>query len=211
MKPTTILFGTVTGTAASCAEKLGVTLTGCGIPNRVVNISAMEPEALAQEDLVLVVTSTTGRGDPPYDAASMHQYLHHERPGLEGLRFAVFAMGSRRFTHFAQAGKDFDAILGELGAERIVERVDCDGYYEDPLDDFEQRLFGYFGSHTEDFPDFKLPEPPPPPPAREPAAQAPDEPAAASAATDQPRSRIRSLLSRVKNRVKNTVQRRPSE
>ncbi|HCH64810.1 MAG: hypothetical protein CL927_20485 [Deltaproteobacteria bacterium] len=201
MKPVTILFGTVTGNAASCAAKLEVTLTKCGIASRVVDMRSFEPEALGEEDMVLVVTSTTGNGDPPYNAASLHRYLHHERPPLKGLRFAVFALGSRHFTHFAQCGRDFDEILGVLGAERIVERVDCDGYYADPLDDFESRLFGYFGSHAEDFPDFMVPEPPPPPP---PPRSDPGEPSG----SPESAPRIRTLLSRVKRRMKSVIARR---
>ena len=164
MKPATVLYATVTGNAAVCAQQLGTSLTARGVPNQIVNMREFEIESLADAGLVLVVTSTTGNGDPPYTAANLHRYLHEARPDLAGLRFGVFAMGSSRFTHFAQCGKDFDHILGELGAERIVERVDCDGHFEDPLETFEDRLAAYFSADAERYPDFReAPEPEPEP------------------------------------------------
>ena len=199
MKLATILYGTVTGNAAQCAKELGTTLKSSGVPNRVLDMREFAAEELPGLGLVLVVTSTTGNGDPPYNAEGLFHHLHGDRPSLDGLRFAVMAMGSRRFVNFAQCGKDFDAILAELGAERVVERVDCDGYYEDSLDDFQNRLFEYFAANPEQFPDFKVPEPEP-------------EPAPAPAPTPQPSAaepppKPRSLLGRVKARIKRTIRR----
>ena len=118
MKPATILYGTVTGNAEACAAELGATLTACGVSNRILSMRDLSAEELPGEELILVVTSTTGNGDPPYNAAEMYRHLDEDRPKLDALRFAVFAMGSRRFTNFAQCGKNFDAVLGELGAFR---------------------------------------------------------------------------------------------
>ena len=205
MKLATILYGTVTGNAADCAKELGRTLQSSGVPNRVVDMREFAVEELGGLGLVLVVTSTTGHGDPPYNAEGLFHHLHGDRPSLEGLRFAVMAMGSRRFVNFAQCGKDFDAILAELGAERVVERVDCDGYYEDSLDDFQSRLFDYFSASPEQFPDFKIPEPEP-----EPApAPAPTPRPSAAKPFPKPPPKPRSLLGRVKARIKRTIRREP--
>ena len=86
MKPATILFGTVTGNAAACAEALGASLTAHGIPNRVLNMRTFSTEALVDEDLILVVTSTTGDGDPPYNAAELYRHLVEDHPVLDRLR-----------------------------------------------------------------------------------------------------------------------------
>jgi len=204
MKPATILYGTVTGNAAECANQLGASLNACGVPSQVVNMSNFNTQTLPDSDLILVVTSTTGDGDPPYTAADLHRHLHEDRPDLSKLRFGVLAMGSQRFTHFAQCGKEFDAILGELGAERIVERVDCDGYFKGPLAEFEALLFAYFASQSERYPDFKVaaaPPPEPPPPPRPKAQRARPKPSA-PAHTETP---SRSLRSRLKARIKRTL------
>jgi sulfite reductase (NADPH) flavoprotein alpha-component len=167
-------------------------------------MSDFHTDTLPASDLILVVTSTTGNGDPPYTAADLHRHLHDDRPDLSDLRFGVLAMGSQRFTHFAQCGKEFDAILGELGAERIVERVDCDGYFKGPLAEFEALLFAYFASKPERYPDFKVAAAPPPKPKPKPKPRPQKARSRPSARADAPTS-SRSLRSRIKARIKRTL------
>ena len=53
-------------------------------------------------------------------------------PRLEGLQFAVLALGDTGYDDFCQAGKLIDTRLEQLGARRLIDRVDCDVDYEDP-------------------------------------------------------------------------------
>ena len=45
---------------------------------------------------------------------------------LSALKYAVCALGDRSFPYFAQCGKDFDTALKALGAQAVVEQVECD-------------------------------------------------------------------------------------
>lgn len=54
--------------------------------------------------------------------------------------FAVFGLGDTSYEFFCQAGKDFDSRLGELGAERLLDRVDADVEYQHQAADWIQNV-----------------------------------------------------------------------
>ncbi len=79
-----------------------------------------------------MLVSTHGEGDPPDNGLTFYEFLHSKRaPKLEGTKFSVLALGDTSYEFFCKTGQDFDARLAELGAERIVDRVDCDVDFED--------------------------------------------------------------------------------
>ena len=81
---------------------------------------------------MLIVTSTYGEGEMPDNAELFWEALSAESaPRLEGMDFAVLALGDTGYDGFCQAGKLIDMRLEQLGAQRIVPRVDCDVDYED--------------------------------------------------------------------------------
>jgi sulfite reductase (NADPH) flavoprotein alpha-component len=47
-------------------------------------------------------------------------------PRLDGVEFGVLALGDTAYAEFCAVGKAIDARLAELGAKRVIERVDCD-------------------------------------------------------------------------------------
>lgn len=131
-----ILYGTETDTAMDLAETLGESLDELGIENEVVDMQDASAESLVEESQVLVVTSTYGNGDPPFNARQYLESLRGEdMPRLEKLNYAVLALGDSTYPRFCQCGKDFDQRLEELGARRILERHECDG---DPEETFEE-------------------------------------------------------------------------
>lgn len=128
----TILYGSETGNARGLAEELKQKLQERHLP---VEISAMDDyktNKFKKVEDVLIITATHGEGDPPDNAIEFHEFLHSRKaPKLNGSRFAVLALGDVSYEHFCQTGKDFDKRLEELGAERLLERVDCDVDFED--------------------------------------------------------------------------------
>jgi sulfite reductase (NADPH) flavoprotein alpha-component len=50
---------------------------------------------------------------------------------LSGLNYGVLALGDTAFDLFCESGREWDAVLNEKGAYRLIERMDCDTDYED--------------------------------------------------------------------------------
>ncbi|MEV4421563.1 assimilatory sulfite reductase (NADPH) flavoprotein subunit [Patulibacter sp. NPDC049589] len=128
----TILFGTDTGNSKELAGELRGAAKAQGIEATVADMADYKPRALKEEQDLLVVTSTHGEGDPPPNALGFFEFLAGRKaPKLAGVRFSVLSLGDSTYEHYCSAGKQIDARLEELGAERIADRVDCDVDYED--------------------------------------------------------------------------------
>lgn len=87
---------------------------------------------IAQLEDLFIITSTHGEGEPPDNAWDFFEFLEDDNaPNLNHVRYSVLALGDQTYEFFCQAGKDVDALLENLGAERICKRVDCDIDYEE--------------------------------------------------------------------------------
>lgn len=123
----TLLSASQTGNARRVAEQLRDDLLAAKLNVKLVNAGDYKFKQIAQEKLLLVVTSTQGEGDPPEEAVALHKYLMSKKaPKLSETAFAVFGLGDTSYEFFSKAGKDFDSRLAELGAERLLDRVDAD-------------------------------------------------------------------------------------
>lgn len=128
----TLLYGSETGNAQGLAEIFEERLSNIGHNVTLKAMDDFKPKHLKKVEDLFIITSTQGEGDPPDNAAELHEFIHGRKaPKLEGVRFSVLALGDQTYEYFCQTGRDFDRKLDELGAERIYDRVDCDVYYEE--------------------------------------------------------------------------------
>ncbi|MFI8415224.1 NADPH-dependent assimilatory sulfite reductase flavoprotein subunit [Serratia sp. NPDC078593] len=128
----TIISASQTGNARRLAEQLRDDLLAAKLSVTLVNAGDYKFKQIAQERLLVVVASTQGEGEPAEEAVALHKFLHSKKaPKLTETAFAVFGLGDTSYENFCQSGKDFDAKLAELGAERLVERVDADVEYQE--------------------------------------------------------------------------------
>lgn len=122
-----ILYATMTGNARECAEKASVAVTKAGHTARVCDLALYDPTEFPTETTVLIAISTWGDGEPPDDAVGFYDYVKSlEAPSLANLRFAVFALGDTAYEYFCKCGCDFDTMLEERGAVRLLPVVTCD-------------------------------------------------------------------------------------
>ncbi len=127
----TILYGSQTGNAKGVAEEFKAKVEAAGIQVSLTNMADYKAKQLKSETHLVVIASTNGEGEPPDDAAELHEFLGGKKaPKLEGVKFAVLGLGDSSYEFFCQTGKDFDERLAKLGAERVAERVDCDVDYD---------------------------------------------------------------------------------
>lgn len=74
----------------------------------------------------LICSSTHGDGDFPDNVQPFAEQLKGEEPDLSRLHYAIISLGSSQYDTFCQAGKNFDTLLHDLGAERIGTRLEID-------------------------------------------------------------------------------------
>ncbi|ELY3758964.1 NADPH-dependent assimilatory sulfite reductase flavoprotein subunit [Cronobacter universalis] len=137
----TLISASQTGNARRVAEALRDDLLAAQLNVNLVNAGDYKFKQIAQEKLLIVVASTQGEGDPPEEAVALHKFLLSKKaPKLDGTAFAVFGLGDTSYERFCQAGKDFDSRLAELGAERLLDRVDADVEYQAAAQAWRQRV-----------------------------------------------------------------------
>lgn len=128
----TLISASQTGNARRLAEQLRDELLAAKLDVTLVNAGDYKFKQIAQERLLIIIASTQGEGEPAEEAVALHKFLHSKKaPKLDNTAFAVFGLGDTSYENFCQSGKDFDARLAELGAERLVERVDADVEYQE--------------------------------------------------------------------------------
>ncbi|CNH67670.1 sulfite reductase subunit alpha [Yersinia thracica] len=137
----TLISASQTGNARRLAEQLRDDLLAAKLNVNLVNAGDYKFKQIAQERLLVIVASTQGEGEPAEEAVALHKFLFSKKaPKLPETAFAVFGLGDTSYEHFCQAGKDFDNKLAELGAQRLVERVDADVEYQGSAQQWRQQV-----------------------------------------------------------------------
>lgn len=137
----TLISASQTGNARRVAEALRDDLLAAKLNVKLVNAGDYKFKQIASEKLLVIVTSTQGEGEPPEEAVALHKFLFSKKaPKLNGAAFAVFGLGDTSYEFFSQAGKDFDSKLAELGAERLLDRVDADVEYQAAAQEWRARV-----------------------------------------------------------------------
>jgi len=133
-RPLLVAFGSQSGNAESLAKRLAREASGRGFAARAAGLDSLQPADLIQEQNVLLITSTWGEGDMPDNAVSFWDSLNQNgsSPKLDGVQYSILALGDKNYGDtFCLAGRKLDVRLAELGAKRIVDRVDCDVEFDE--------------------------------------------------------------------------------
>lgn len=127
----TIIFASQTGNAKGVAQALLKEAQAAGIQAQLFDASDYKGKDLAKETHVIFVASTNGEGEAPDNALALHEFLKSKKaPKLPNLKYGVLGLGDSSYQFFCQTGKDFDQFLENLGAQRLVERLDADVDYQ---------------------------------------------------------------------------------
>jgi sulfite reductase (NADPH) flavoprotein alpha-component len=148
-----VLYGSHSGNSEFIAKEAQKYLKKNGLSATACDMAKYEFRKLTNEKSVLIVVSTQGEGDPPDSAQKFCKNLFAENaPLLTNLQFAVCALGDSSYEHFCKTGKDIDRRLGELGAIRFHQRVDCDVEFHQAASGWVSEVLGKYSGKTESAP-----------------------------------------------------------
>ena len=128
-----ILFGSQSGNSEDLSAKLAKQAKDYGLEGTVHDMDGFDFNSLSGKKRVLIVCSTWGEGEMPDNAEDLWQFASSDAAArLDGVHFSVCALGDTSYEFYCESGKDWDRRLEQLGATRLVDRVDCDVDYDSP-------------------------------------------------------------------------------
>jgi sulfite reductase (NADPH) flavoprotein alpha-component len=132
-EPLTILFASESGNAERLAHDTAKLARKAGFKPLVTDFADLDIASLAGAKRLVVIASTWGEGEPPGRAARAYAALMADgAPRLDGVSFAVLALGDTAYAEFCAVGRAIDERLVALGGTRATERIDCDLDFEGP-------------------------------------------------------------------------------
>jgi len=126
-EPLTIVFATESGNSERLAGDLAKVARKNGLKPNIIDLVDLDVQSLGKTPRLAVIAATWGEGDPPARAVDFYQALMSDAaPRIDGVKFAVLALGDTAYTQFCAVGKAIDQRLEELGGVRSFDRVDLD-------------------------------------------------------------------------------------
>lgn len=125
-----IAYGSESGNAHTLAYQLKLKLLRFA-PNlcELNDISITQLAAWTDKDVFIVISSTTGDGEAPYNANKFYRALVQHKSTL-ACQFAIFGLGDVKYDNFCGFSKVIEGLLLRQQATPIAKRVDADIDFE---------------------------------------------------------------------------------
>ena len=138
-----MIFGTETGNAEELAEDAAGLAKNYDLNPNVMDMEDINPDDISSSKRVIVICSTWGEGEQPVNAQDLYDAVSETEEGsMNGVNFAVLALGDTAFELFCESGKEWDAILEDKGGKRANDRLDCDTDFDDYAEEWIETTLG---------------------------------------------------------------------
>ena len=138
-----LIFGTETGNAEELAEDAAGLAKNYDLNPSVMDMEDITPDDISSSKRVIVICSTWGEGEQPVNAQDLYDAVSETEEGsMNGVNFAVLALGDTAFELFCESGKEWDAILEDKGGKRANDRLDCDTDLDDYAEEWIETNLG---------------------------------------------------------------------
>ena len=132
-EPLTIVYASESGNSERLAADMAKVARKRGLKPTVVDMADLDLASLPKIRRLVVIAATWGEGEPPGRAAAGYAALMGENaPRLDGVEFAVLALGDTAYAEFCAVGRAIDARLEALGGKRVADRADLDLDFAEP-------------------------------------------------------------------------------
>lgn len=121
-----IFVGTVYGNALLIAEKIKPLIAFDGHQVKLFEYGTFDDWSKYKNEVVLVITSTTGNGNTPANIEPLLQQIKDRIVEQISLRYGIIALGDSRYDNFCSAGRSIDLLLQNHGATRIGNILEID-------------------------------------------------------------------------------------
>ncbi|WP_394128739.1 flavodoxin [Shewanella maritima] len=120
MEKVNIVFGTVYGGAQFTAETISDELVAKGYEVNLLQSAQLGEFTPAEDELLIMVCSTTGQGDLPDDIIPWFSRIQSSAPYLPHLRFAIIGLGDSSYPTFCGAAQKLEQLFSELGSKIVT-------------------------------------------------------------------------------------------
>ncbi|KAF1691190.1 sulfite reductase subunit alpha [Pseudoxanthomonas koreensis] len=153
--PLLVAWASQTGFAQVLAERSAAMLRDAG---QAVLALPLDPGAAAlpgRPRRALFIARTTGGGDPPDHALAFLRGTMAQAAALDGLEYALLALGDREYNDYCAFGRQLDEWLRGRGARALFDRIEVDNADEAALRHWQYEV-GRIGG-VADLPDWTAP------------------------------------------------------
>ncbi|GFM84616.1 sulfite reductase subunit alpha [Pseudomonas cichorii] len=122
-------YGSESGNARGLAQRLECLPFLQRYAPQARELNSLDLEQMTATDLLLVVSSSFGDGEPP---ANAERFLEQavQASNMAGLRYAIFGLGDTAYPTFCGFTRTLDTLLSSRNAMPVINRVDADTDFE---------------------------------------------------------------------------------